>query len=640
MSGTPLDTPTPHTHPEAGTNLADARAGAYGPGGHNAHRHRETAPAKGLPHVTLANFEATAEHQHTQVVGGSHETTDRTPPHIRVEVQDHSAPHPATHPAATIRSDGSVEDSKGKTVVAKDGTVVDRTFLSSPSFHEDLTIRLANEHNTGPNDAQKRVLNNLTNIWGHEIQSNFDGKLETIRTTDGHSIKHVNIDDPNHFVSDEVAQRFGNNIPADHIASTTPPAEIHPPELPPERQVSTASAHAARRVNEAFPQGGSGTVRRHDTDQYYPPRRIDPHEGAGGNFLNMLSALAQQDAVSSRHVGDGIRFGLYSTGPRTFSNYMMGFLSPEIQGMMGQPPDLSKLAELLKENPDLAAKIEKSLKDNGAPAELQADFADPNKAQQFAEFAKSVVTGQGNISAAQMRELMPEALQGKIALDAVNRYKGAGATPSDIALAYQLDKDPKALTQAERDSETGKAITNASGRLYSLSGAREGAHPNDDIHWTSGSPTDPNSIQFRLIQAAERHQNHEATGCVLAHDAVTQDVFGFRLTGDAWPNFWSTWDKLKGGQYGHAELVHIDFKTPETSPQPGDQCAMPFSAKRLAEWHGRNAGHTWTEGTNGQQISQGTWDLVRNTHWENYDTSNIWAIRFTNRETNSSTSQT
>jgi len=625
MSGQPLDTPTTTRLPDAGANLGDARAAAYGPG---ARRSGEAAPP---PHQNIATFHIPTDSQHHVQVSFDPATADKPPPHIKVEIQNPSARRteetPATKPAATIQNDGSIVDHNGKTVVKKDGTVVDSTFLASPSLSSDLTISVANENNAGPSDAQKKVLNHLTHIWGQDIQTAFDGKLETIKTTDGNSIKHVNIDDPNHLVSDEIAEQFGNNIPRDRIASTIPPLEVAPapPErdIPPERQVSDATTGAARRVNEAFPQGQSGETTAGQTDQYYPQRTAVPNEGAGGDYLNMLSALAQQDATSVRQVGDGYRTGLYATGPRTFCNYVIGFLPPDILEMLGHPPDLSKLAALLKEHPELLDELKKSLKDKGAPDELQADFADPEKAQKFAEFAGKVVTGKGAISADDMKQFMPESFQSKIALDAVNRYKAAGASPSDIALAYQLDKNPKDLSQQERDSDTGKAIASASNRLYHLSYARQGAHPGDEIRWT-GDSADPNSVAFRLISEAKRHQNGEATGCVKAHDAVMENVFGFRPSGDAFNNLIDTWNHLKGT--GKFKLVHITGDSKETSLQPGDIAGMPWSRKKTAEWNGRNCGHIWIQGFNGEQIAQGTWNIA-NTRWENYDSSRIFAIR-------------
>lgn len=638
MSGSPLDTPITAKPPDAGVaNLDDARAGAYGPGHSSLRRRSEAAPAGGRPHLTLASYEVSVASPHTQV-SLDHALADK-PPHIKVEVQDPTAAPPATQPAATIKNDGSVVDGKGKTVVDRDGNILDRTFLSSPSFNSDLTIRVANDSSAGlPNDAQKRVLNKLTDIWGQDVQTAFDGKLETIQTTDGTAVKHVSIDDPNHLVSDEVAQKFGNNIPADRIASTIPPQEVAPPapaELPPEQQVSDATSRAVQHVNSDFPQGGSGERRASDTDQYYAQRTPNQDEGSYSDYLNMIAGVTRQDVASSRHVGDGIRFGLYGTGPRTFSDYVFSFLSPEILAQLGTPPDLSKLAELLKDNPKLLEEIQKSLKEKGAPEELIADFADPTKAQNFAAFAGKVVTGKGDISPAEMKAMMGESFQNKIALATVKKYKDAGASPSDIALAYQFDKDPKALSQQERDSDTGKAIASASSRLYLLSHARQGANPGDEIRWT-GDNKDPNSVAFRLIQEAKRHQNGEAKGCVRAHDATVNAVFGIRPTGDAFNNLFSTYDELNRKYPGQFKMVHIDGRTNETSLQPGDQAGMPYSRQRAIEM-GANYGHIWTQGFNGDQISQGTWNLDR-THWNNYDTSRIYAIRYVGSQSNRSSS--
>jgi hypothetical protein len=641
MVGKSPDIPlTPVTLEGAATpNFAESVRGAYGaPQGSMLNPARlatseVSAPtgyptARGGPFLTLASYDATAvlPQRRVDATGDDPIQANGTPPHIKVQFQDAGENAPQTRPTATIQQDGSVLDGAGNVAIDKTGKILNEAFLATPPMQSDLTIQVQRDQGqtAGPTEAQQKVLNKLTDIWGQNIQNAYGDKLQTIQTVDGQTIKQVSVDDPQNLVSVDEKQKFGNGIPPERIASTTPPEKA--PELPPEapeRQISPSTSGMAQRVNNDFPQGQSGEIPVSQAEQYYPRRTVAPSEGNDSDYLNMLSSLAQQGVDKARHVPNGQRFGLYDTGPRTFGTWLLNFLPADILEKLGHPPDWSKLAELLKD-PKYLKEMQDALKAKGAPAELQANFANPEAAQKFAEFAGKVMTGKGEITAEDMKKFMPEALQSKIALDTVRGYKAAGATPSDIALGYQLDKPPKELTAQERDGKEAKAITAASNRLYQMSHARQGAQPNDELRWT-GDNIDPNSVAFRLVHNAAATMDGTAYGCVRSHQANMQKTFGFRPHGNAFDAFKDTWRHLQNT--GKFDLIPISSAS---QLRTGDIFGVPWTGKTTREmgW-GVNAGHVGTiakGGANGTEYSQKAFsnEMIFSGR---YDTSRLMVIR-------------
>jgi hypothetical protein len=571
--------------------------------------------------LTLASFENVGAP--IRSTGGFAADAGAIPPRIRVQSQDAPPGEGQVLPTATIQRDGSVLDGAGQVAIDANGVVKNQAFVTNPPMQSDLTIAVQRDGQAAPTDAQQNVLNRLTDIWAKNIQSTYGDKLQTIQTTDGQTIKQVNIDDPNQLVAEAVQQKYGTGIPQDRIASTVPPPVESGTEANPTPDINPATSNYAGQVNRDFPQGGSGSVNSGDANQrYFPPRTAEDFEkGDDSAYASMLHSMARMPFDRVRHVVGGQRFGGYDTGPKTFGTWMLGFLPKSILDKLGHPPDLSKLAELLREDPDALKEIQAALKEKGAPKELQDNFKDADSAQKFAEFAGKVTTGHGEISAEDMKKFMPEALQTRMALDTVHQYKQAGAKPNDIALAWALDKTPDKLTAEERGSDQGKAIQAAGNRLFQLSYASRNAGPNDTINWT-GDKIDPNSVAFRLVQNARATMDGTPYGCVRSHQANMQRTFGFTPHGDAWDNFKDTWSHL--ATTGKFDLVRV---TSQSQLRAGDIFGVPWTARTTAAmgW-GRNAGHVGTIGTNGVEYSQhafSTGFLFSG----RYDTNNLYVIR-------------
>jgi hypothetical protein len=591
----------------------------------------------GAPRVSLANFEVPQPRIGTTASAGS-DLNGGQAPHIKVRMQEANENLATTRPTAIIQTDGAVQtlkDGRPQTVIDKDGTVLDMGFLTTVP-KSDVTIEVQRDGSQAvPNHKQQEVLNLLTDKFAQTIESNYAKNLQTIQTTDGQTIPQVTIEDPAHLVSNEVEQKYGNGIPEQNIAKHIP-AEAEQSYSNPGPEISPQSVAQAGRVNRAFQPRSSGEMPASEAERYYPPRTVAPGEGDDTHYLNMLAALAHRPVDSARHVLHGYKFGLYDTGSRTFADWFLGFLPPDILEKLGHPPDLSKLAEVLKDDPGLLAELQKSLKEKGAPQELRDRLATPGSAEKFADFAGKLTTGEGDIKAPEMNEMMPESLQSRMALDTIKGYRsnGANPSPSDIALAYQLDKKPGELSRADRESAEAKEIARASSRLYSLSRAKQGAQEGDRIAWTPGN-IDPDSIAFKIIKEAKRHENGDPTGCATAHAETMERLFHFRPHGDAWTMFQQTAAKLTST--GKFELVRIDGKTDKTSFHPGDIFGVPWADWVVRQWHGRNCGHVGEIGTNGTQIAQSTFtisDLYRG----RYRTDQMYVVRAINTPRNEGTS--
>jgi hypothetical protein len=473
--------------------------------------------------------------------------SNAAPPRINVAMEATNPTAQAARPTATVERDGSILDGSGNVVVDKTGNILKPDFITSPPIGDALLIQVQKPSDGAfaPTDAQKHALDQLTQAWASRIQASFGDKLQTVQTTDG-TVAQVPIDDPSKLVSAPVEQLFGNNIPPEKLVTNAPP----PPEAPEIPQVPDAAgfapqaAQAAQRVNHDFPQGGSGTISSGDANRYYPARTPEQNEGASGDYLNMLSGVSQQPVDSIRRTHDnGYSFGMFGVGSHTFADWFVGILPKDILEKLGHPPDFSKLAEILKD-PKLLKEFEASLKKHHVPGDLAKELSDPAKAKEFADFTQKLATGKGDISRAEMKKFMPEALQNRIATDTINDYKHSGATPSDIALAMQLDKKPSELTAAERQTTEGKSIVNASNRLYHLSHARQGSTSSDDeIRWT-GDNSDPSSVHYRLVHAAKQHQDGTGDGCVRTFSAAFKDVFGIDVHGNGFDCFKDAAHKL------------------------------------------------------------------------------------------------
>jgi len=586
MVGRSPEVSQPSVNPEgksgAGADLSPARHEAFG-----------------MPHVSL---EAPSPPRHA--AGVSHDTgaAAEKPPHIKVSYQDAGASPPLTKPHATVERDGSVLNRDGQVIIDHHGAVKKPDFLTKlPKGRSDLNISvLLDKGLAAPTEAQKKALAKLTNAWSNDIQSAY-GKKPSIETAEAAPL-------PQPEKTEEVAP--------------PPPPEATPEAAPPEvaarRQFSPATLRAAEHVNRRFAQGESGSISAGDARrEFYPHRTAAPHELNEASHLDMLAALANQGADSS-----GKKAGLYGFGQQTLAHSLGRFLSPEILQRLGNPPDWNKI----NDDPTLLKEVQDDLKANGAPEGLQANLADPETARKFADFTKNLTTGTGEVSPDAMKRYLPESLQSALALQTVRDYKKAGLTPTDTALAWQLDRPPgEALTQADRDTPEGKQITTAANRFYQLAYSQQGAQDGAQINWT-GANDNPNDVAFRVANDALQFRNGDPTGCVKAHNALMAHEFGFTSSGDAFTAFQNTWDKLRTGRYGKFNLVHIDNQTPETSLHTGDIFGVPWAPSVVRQWGGRNCGHIGVVGTDGTQIAQKTYSLD-NLFGGRYDTGHLYAIR-------------
>jgi hypothetical protein len=561
----------------------------------------------GDPLITALSTEALREAYGQRNIAGAEVAVQA--PHINVKMQDTNENASVTLPTAIIQTDGSVQtlkDGNLQTVIDKDGNILDTSFLTTVP-KSDVTIEVQrNGDQTALSAEQRRGLNLLADKLAHTIATNYESNLPTIETRDGQAIAQVTIEDPSHLVSEAVEQKYGNDILEQDIARIIP-AEIIQSLSNPGPAIGPQTVRTVYDVNYAFPRGTSGEMPASRAARFYRHRTVAPDEGDDAHYLNMLASLARRPVDSARYVKHGgYKFGLYDTGPRTFANWFEGFLSPEILRGLGNPPDLSKLAGLLKEDPTrtptLLAQLQTSLKDKGAPKELQSKFAKADSAQKFAEFVNKLVTSEGRkISAAEMEEMMPESLQSRIALDTVKSYKkdGANPKPSDIELAYLLDKNPSELTDADRRSTESKEIARASGTLYGLSRAKQGARGNDTIHW-SADINDPDAFHAALIKAAKRYQDQTDDGC-----AKTFARAFYAATGGKYYPFGNGLDAFRNAARIMCATGKYEMREIKTNEQACHAIfiGQEWSESTIKNHHGYKYGHVSAMTPNGIEVS-------------------------------------
>jgi hypothetical protein len=110
--------------------------------------------------------------------------------------------------------------------------------------------------------------------------------------------------------------------------------------------------------------------------------------------------------------------------------------------------DWSKLAEVLKEHPDLMQDVQASVNAAGLPDALASKFADADKLGQFGSFVQKM-RGAGSITPEDLATNFGKDEQDAMAQETVNRAIGAGKTAAQAALAQHLGIEPDQLTEAQ-----------------------------------------------------------------------------------------------------------------------------------------------------------------------------------------------
>ena len=315
--------------------------------------------------------------------------------------------------------------------------------------------------------------------------------------------------------------------------------------------LSPESRHAVSRINHEMQNNHHGRMSGHQVDSHLPGYqrrhhaqgeqaldRVNPRAAARdlkadqiSSQKNMLSETFAPDAHDQYHTVRQASDHSYSVGRYgTHFNHMHRVfhhaLPREVMDQLGHPPDYSKLSEILKEHPELMAKIQKNVEDaikNGdIPAAMSGSFKSAESLSSLANFTNKLRGQNGEITKEELDKNLPQSVQDGLAQQEVVRGMKAGATPGETALAHQLGKDTPELTAREKIDN--KPLMDAAGKYYALGMGKERMDSGDGFYWSS---TDRGQT-IALLAHNMASQIHTVGDCARG-PRQTFDQLGFHL---------------------------------------------------------------------------------------------------------------
>lgn len=351
---------------------------------------------------------------------GSDETRKDEPlekdkaPKIKVVYEDHDNNKDAPKPDFIVNKDGSVQ-----CVHNPEG----------PPPDKEIVVQVARDKaETGrPTPEQQAATDGLVGYLGERIQDKYGNLLKEVTGPDGKPVKQVDIEDLQNLVTDAVEHKLGANLPKEDL-------------VPPDVRDISDQVDRVRGSN-----GGSHTFPRDGVDRTFPPREVPQPVDEPNPVAAMKDMTASLFNADKTHPYETVRTrsdGSYACGRYGINQGLMGSWLAELLGIdLGDPPDYSKLAKLLKENPELAKelgdKMQQLAKDGKVPGAFADKFQDKDFAANFAGFVDKLGGGKGEISANDVKNFLPKELQETVATDRIQSFeKKMGIDPNHVS-----DKD-------------------------------------------------------------------------------------------------------------------------------------------------------------------------------------------------------
>jgi len=484
---------------------------------------------------------------------------------------------------------------------------------------------------TKPTAQQQAALDDLVNYQGNRIVAQFGGQLPDVQTQNG-PVKQVDINDPQGLVSDKVQNKFGDKLTPDALKDQSKA----PPPVPPDVQ------DTSDRMNRVNGSNGSTTVPRESQpgrqegdqntpagiDNMIPPREVPapPSEPKRVvSFKDSVAALFNPDKTEPystvrERPGVGYQVGRYGMN-QGFS--MMG-LAAMLGIDLGDPPDMAKLQEYLRQHPDALQKAMHQYADRlrhdadskHLPADdklrqaannmdqLSSKFADPSFQQGFTKFLSDMKGGGDPITKDRVNQFMPKELQEALAEGGtkqlaqrmgIDASKMTGDDAGKLALGTFLGRAP---TQEDLNNPQYQQYINAGKNMFGLADARQQSL--GDINVTDA--------QGKIIMSANQSIGHAMwskymsdgnLGCAASVAAVLNHA------GFSYANSLSV-------QGLEQQLLAHGWKR-DSRAQPGD-VVMGYRG-------GNSHGHTGIIGPNGQSFdnhsSSGRWSQDPASVWNN-----------------------
>ncbi len=404
-------------------------------------------------------------------------------------------------------------------VVHHDGTIEMFVDPEGPPPVGTITIQVEptdNVFDNKPPAIQQKSVDLLVDYLAQRIVEQYEDVLPKVANGE-EEISAVDIRDKQNLVGNDVEHRFGSNLPPQQG-----PADGGFPSGP--------GTGGGTNIGGGFSGGGgpsdgggsmggdgSGTGGSMDTgnsgngDQSvdnrptYPQRSVprpefeaDPIAGIKETVAAYAGADPEDPYNSIRETpGLGYQIGRYGLSQQTIGDWIGQYLPADILELLGQPPDWSKLSDILKRNPELMKKFQSSMKealqaeakkwsaegsekDSDALLETAKTLEEFSKNFDNAEFSDRFVEFVGNtdglgssITKDDVSQLLPPEMQEIIASGAaekiasdlgVQNIEDIGADDAaKVALGFLLGRTPEA---EDLKSDAGSKFIESSSAFY------------------------------------------------------------------------------------------------------------------------------------------------------------------------------
>lgn len=276
--------------------------------------------------------------------------------------------------------------------------------------------------------------------------------------------------------------------------------------------MSPEARQAVNRINHDMPNSHHGHMSSRQVNRHLPgyqgrhhapgekeADRVNPEAAAlhlkqdqisaQKNMLAETFAPDKQDPYHTirRNSDHSYSVGRYGTHFNHLHRALSHALPPAVMEQLGHPPDYSKLSAILKEHPELMAKIQENvqnaIKDGDIPSAMADKFKSAESLSSLADFTNKLRGDKGEITRDELDKNLSQAAQDGLAQQEVTRGMKAGAAPAETALAHQLGKDTNQLTDA--DKADNKPLMDAAGKFYALGLGKERMDNNDSFNWST-----------------------------------------------------------------------------------------------------------------------------------------------------------
>lgn len=290
--------------------------------------------------------------------------------------------------------------------------------------------------------------------------------------------------------------------------------------------------------------------------------------------------------------------GGYRIGPYRFNYGMMtDFFGEDILAALGDPPDYSKLPELMAK---LAAKGKIS-------KEFAAKFKDKDFAAGFGKFMSNLKSGKGEMAAADVQKYLPKDMQDKmgqgLAKDYLVKAKGDAGL---VAVAMKEGKSPDKLTEKDLADPKNKELQQAAKQAEAKPGKLEGANVADL------------NLASKIVRSAVREAKSRGTTgeCIIGvREALGKAGVPIGTHGSAY--------KVAGELENDSRFAEIPYSQGKETPG----AITVYGPKVNPNLRNARHGHVSVVLGNGKEAS----DHIQNQHPERYR----WARAFVVKDKNS-----